>query len=119
MMNGECSAVFGQRRLAHFSPEWEYLPVTRPGSGFLPPHDEDLAAPTHLDGLLLAARTLSKGIDFVRVDLYGLEDRVAFGEMTNYPSGGMVRFEPAEFDRALGARWQVPSRQDLTGVPRP
>ncbi len=125
MMNGECSAVqlvagpFGERRLAHFSREWEHLHVTRPGSGFLPPHDEDLAPPTHLDGMLLAAHKLSKGIDFVRVDLYDLEDRVAFGEMTNYPSGGMLRFEPAEFDRALGARWQVPSRGDLTVVPRP
>ncbi len=124
MMNGECSAVqlnagpFGEKRLAYFSREWEHLPVTRPGSGFLPPHDEDLAQPAHLDLMLLAARKLSKGIDFVRVDLYDLADRVAFGELTNYPSAGKLRFEPAEFDRTLGARWQVPRRGDKTVVPR-
>ncbi|WP_404384223.1 hypothetical protein LL946_01915 [Knoellia locipacati] len=125
MMDGECSAIqliagpFGEKRLAYFSRTWEFLPVTQPGSGFLPPHDEDLALPTHLDLLLLAARTLSEGIDFVRVDLYDLADRVAFGELTSYPSAGRLGFEPAEFDHTLGVPWHVPSRGDKTLAPRP
>ena len=34
------------------------------------------------------ARELSRGIDFVRVDLYGIGDRIFFGEMTFTPGAG-------------------------------
>ena len=122
MMDGKCAVIqlvagpFGEKRLAYFSAEWEVLPVTQPESGFLPPQDDDLIPPTHLDEMLLAAGRLSTGLDFVRVDLYDLSDRVAFGEMTNYPSAGSLRFDPAEFDRALGARWHLPARADVAAV---
>lgn len=116
MMDGDCSVVqlvagrFGEQRLALFSSEWGHLPVTR--AGFGPPIEEDLERPANLDVMLHAARTLSKGIDFVRVDLYDLGHRVVFGELTNYPSAGKMGYRPVEFDGVLGARWQVPSRYD-------
>ncbi|GHU68155.1 hypothetical protein FACS189413_04390 [Bacteroidia bacterium] len=38
------------------------------------------------------ARILSKGFDFVRVDLYDTGDKVYFGEMTFTPHGGLLRY---------------------------
>ena len=58
--------------------------------------------------MLEIAEALGAGVDFVRVDLYCLERRVVFGELTNYPLAGRAAFEPAEFDRWLGGWWTLP-----------
>ena len=56
------------------------------------------------------AERLGVGIDFVRVDLYALPERIVCGELTNYPLAGTGWFDPPEFDRRLGAFWTVPRR---------
>ena len=35
------------------------------------------------------ASELSKGIPFVRVDLYNVNDKIYFGEMTFFPASGL------------------------------
>lgn len=47
---------------------------------------------------------------FVRIDLYSIRGRMYFSEVTFFPCGGMVPFEPAEWDEKLGG-WI-----DLSGV---
>ncbi len=54
------------------------------------------------------AEALAEGFDFVRVDLYNIDGRIVFGELTNYPYGGMAPFDPPEFDDVLGAKWTLP-----------
>ncbi len=49
------------------------------------------------------AQKLSQGIPHVRVDLYEVNGRVYFGEMTFYHWSGMVPFDPPEWDRKLGS----------------
>lgn len=49
------------------------------------------------------AQKLSRGIPHVRVDLYEVNGRVYFGEMTFYHWSGMVPFDPPEWDRKLGS----------------
>jgi hypothetical protein len=44
--------------------------------------------PVALDRMLDIAGRLSVGLDFVRVDLYAVGERVVFGELTAYPDGG-------------------------------
>jgi len=61
------------------------------------------------------ARRLSQGIDFVRVDLYDLDDRVVFGEMTLYPASGRGGFDPPSFGRAVGDMWRLPPLRVLKG----
>ncbi len=92
----------GLRRDVH-DPSWTRLPVAYdlPFSGL------DNPPPPHLDEMLEVARTLGRGIDFVRIDLYDLEDGPVFSEMTFAPGGGMRPFTPASFDEELGARWQL------------
>lgn len=55
------------------------------------------------------AATLSKGIPHVRVDLYEVNGRPVFGELTFCHFGGMVPFEPEEWDYKFGSWLQLPS----------
>lgn len=70
---------------------------------FLPEPDKIIDIPEDLDKLINLAESLSKGKDFVRVDLYNLHGKTFFGEITFYPASGMGRFEPEEWDATLGS----------------
>ena len=63
---------------------------------------ENIERPSNLKDLVSIAEALSGGIDFVRVDLYNVEGRVYFGEMTNYPSAGRGHYSPESFNLELG-----------------
>lgn len=71
-----------------------------------PPAVAPESAPPNLDVMLNWAARLGAGIDFVRVDLYDLGDRVVVGEMTCYPASGRAAFRPAELDAWLGSKWR-------------
>jgi hypothetical protein len=61
--------------------------------------------PNYLE-MLEIARKLSAGTDFVRVDLYNLGGRIVFGELTNYPGGGLSTYDPPSWDLTLGSYWR-------------
>ena len=52
--------------------------------------------------MLEIARRLSEDFPFVRVDLYNVDGKLYFGELTFYPWTGYVQFTPDEFDFELG-----------------
>ena len=54
------------------------------------------------------AEKLSKGIPHVRVDFYGIGDRVLFGELTLYHFTGMMPFEPEGWDYKWGEWLKLP-----------
>jgi len=84
------------------SREWDHLPV----SLGKPRGVEAPARPPHLDLMLGLADELGRAaVDFVRVDLYDLGDRVVFGEMTNYPDAGRAAISPRSFDVEWGQYW--------------
>jgi len=55
--------------------------------------------------MLKTAETLGADLDFVRVDLYDVGNRIYFGEMTSTPGGGFARFDPQAMDEHLGRLW--------------
>lgn len=66
------------------------------------PADFDPPRPAALDRMLDIARRLSAPFPYVRVDLYDVDGRVYFGELTFTPNTGMTLFDPPEFDLELG-----------------
>lgn len=48
------------------------------------------------------AEVLSKGLKEVRVDLYEVNGKVYFGEMTFFHHGGWTPFEPETWDTVFG-----------------
>ncbi|MDA4848347.1 ATP-grasp fold amidoligase family protein [Hoeflea poritis] len=75
-----------------------------------PPAEDTLlhkSRPPQLDLMLDVASKLSKGIKFVRVDLYAIGDRIVFGELTNFPQAGNMQYEPDSFDSILGKYFEA------------
>lgn len=58
--------------------------------------------PGNLDEMLYVAETLVKPFPFVRLDLYNINGKIYFGEMTFTPLGGMVNFHPQCFLDEMG-----------------
>ena len=48
------------------------------------------------------AENLAQKFRYVRVDLYSIENKIYFGEITFHPASGFGRFEPEIWDRRLG-----------------
>ena len=67
--------------------------------------NEDVQKPNTLNDMLSIAEKLSEGFPFARIDLYSLEEKVYFGEITFYPWSGYMEFEPDEFDFVLGEKF--------------
>ena len=64
--------------------------------------------PQQLDLMLNKARQLSKGIPFVRVDFYSINDKIYFGELTFHPGSGLIDFHPREYDKIVGEKLELP-----------
>jgi len=58
--------------------------------------------PEHFSEMLEIAEELSKGIPHVRVDLYNVDGKIYFGELTFYDGSGMQVFEPRQWDYKFG-----------------
>ena len=98
---------YGRHLRNLYSRDWEVVPVENRHS-----RGPEVERPSLLDEMVSIAERLGEAVDFVRVDLYALHDRVVFGEMTNYPGAG-ERFRPAFFDYDLGAWWSAPDYDRL------
>lgn len=93
---------FSRHTSTLLTPDWRELAVTgRFESAKALPEK-----PAGYAEMLEVAQKLSTDFDFVRVDLYDVDGRVYFGELTHNPGGGLVRLQPREFDRALGELWR-------------
>lgn len=69
-----------------------------------PNSEVPLPRPQTLDEMLEIAKKLSKGIPFVRIDLYEVNGKILFSEHTFYTDAGYSIFEPEEenWDERLG-----------------
>lgn len=61
--------------------------------------------PENLDEMLALAAKLSSGFGFVRVDLYNVNGRVYFGELTFTPAAGVLKYTPESWDLKHGEKW--------------
>jgi hypothetical protein len=61
----------------------------------------EIPCPPNLDEMIDISRKLSISSKLVRVDLYDLGERVIFGELTNYPGGGVEKFHPRRFSKYI------------------
>ena len=55
--------------------------------------------PDNRDEVLRVAERLAAPFDFVRVDLYNIDGRILFSELTFHSGGGFTPFTPASYDR--------------------
>ena len=89
-----------------YDTEWNKVRVASEGARI----DEDAPKPENLDEMLKIASKLSEDFPFARIDLYSVEKKVYFGEITFYPWSGYMEFEPDEFDFVLGEKFKLLER---------
>lgn len=81
--------------------EWNHMPFV----GLNPVAKngvEPVAKPVHLEQMKVICRKLSKDIKFSRIDLYVIDDKIYFGEITLYPASGIGIFYPNKWNIELG-----------------
>ncbi len=88
--------------------EWNHMPFVG-----LNPIAENGATPVvrplKLDDMITVCQKLSKGIPFSRIDLYVVNEKVYFGEITFFPASGMGRIKPEDWNNKLGSLIQLPT----------
>ncbi len=89
-----------------YDTNWTKIPVASEGARI----DEDAPRPENLEEMLGVAAKLSEEFPFARIDLYSLNNKIYFGEITFYPWSGYMEFEPDEFDYILGEKFVLEQR---------
>src|SRR5699024_9307343 len=67
--------------------------------------------PENFDTMIEIAKKLSKDFSHVRVDLYNVDGKIYFGEMTFTSSGGYHLIIPEEYNYKLGELWKIESEK--------
>lgn len=110
--NGEAKFLFiatdrhkeGKLTYNFFDMDFNRLPFTYGGRG----HEEKLEKPAQFKEMVRCAEILSKPFPFVRVDFYEVGNAIYVGEMTFYSGGGILPFDPVEWDYKLGEYIDLP-----------
>ncbi|MEX2463331.1 MAG: ATP-grasp fold amidoligase family protein [Balneolaceae bacterium] len=74
---------------------------------YYPEGDQTPEKPKTLNEGIRIAEKLSETFNFIRVDLFLLDDHVWFGEMTNYPANGFRAFEPVSVELEMGRKLRL------------
>lgn len=69
-----------------------------------PRYPFEVDRPVQMDLMESLAKQLANGFPFARVDLYSVQGKVYFGEMTFYPAAGLGNFNPSEWDEIMGSK---------------
>lgn len=86
-------------RLYYFDREWNLMPFTQAA---IDDKDRVIPKPEHIDEAFDYAEKLAQDFPYVRVDLYIVNGRIYFGELTFTPAAGMSTRLLPEADLKLG-----------------
>ena len=84
--------------------DWNYIDVESDHPNF----GDCLKKPQNLDEMIKIANIIAIDFPFVRVDLYSVDSKIIFGELTFYPCTGYLIFKPDKFDFLLGQDFILP-----------
>lgn len=91
-----------------FDMNWEHQPFSGMRMPACPNDVNRPERPENFAEMREIAKTLSQGLPFIRVDLYSVNGRIYFGEMTFYPYSGFGRFSPYEWNTIVGDMLKLP-----------
>lgn len=100
--------TFEDYPITYYDLEWNKLNVK---SGIH--RIDDIPKPKHLDEMIYKAKVLSKGFPMVRVDFFDTDEGLYLAEMTFYPGGGYINYEPKSFNYEMGSQFILPLEDDI------
>lgn len=86
---------FDEHAVNIYDLDWNLLPMK---VGDMPNSNRDIKKPDSLQEMIMIANKLATGFNFVRIDLYSIDNKVYFGEITLTSYGGLTPFYPLEKD---------------------
>ena len=95
----------GNTKFYFFDEDWQLLRYNK--RGIAAPKDFTLPRPKNLDKMFEIAGVLSRGIPYLRVDLYNVDGKIYFGEMTFYPQSGLDKNLLPETELLFGSRIKI------------
>lgn len=95
---------YGDHRRTVFNTEWEEQDF----SIAYPRAENSIPKPDNFEKMKELATVLCQGFVLVRVDLYNVQGKIYFGEMTFTPGNGKMNYDPPEFDEILGDMIKLP-----------
>lgn len=98
----------GSFPINYYDMEFSLLPISQTQH---PNVNASVNKPIHFEKMKDLAKTLSQDFPFVRVDFYEVNNRVYFGEMTFYPTGGFNELHPDEWNDTLGSWITLPPKK--------
>ena len=72
---------------------------------------DNIPKPKNFEKMVEIVTKLCEGFAQVRVDLYNVNGKIYFGEMTFTSTSGFDRIIPAEYDKTLGDLWVLPKQE--------
>jgi len=70
------------------------------------PLSRDIPKPENFEEMKAVAQKLSAAFPEARIDLYNIDNKIIFGEITFFDGSGYMTFEPKEFDFAMGEMFE-------------
>ena len=99
---------FINHRANYFDTDGNILEI---GEEVCPPDfEKKIEKPSNLETMLEFAKILSKGLPFLRVDFYEVNEKIYFGELTFYPASGFGKFLFDGNDELLGSWLILPEK---------
>lgn len=92
---------FQNHKVNFYNSNWELLNLQETGWGN---NKNKVDKPKNFSEMLEIGRKLSTKFQFVRVDLYNVDGKIYFGELTFTPASGKHSFTPLEKDREIAER---------------
>ncbi|WP_289130534.1 ATP-grasp fold amidoligase family protein [uncultured Clostridium sp.] len=92
-------------RINFFDEKWNVMDCQREKH---PPTSIPIEKPINFEKMIELAERLSKGIPFLRVDFYEINEKIYFGELTFYPASGLEKFLPEKYDYLFGEWIKIP-----------
>ena len=93
-------------RFDFFDRNFKHLPIINDH----PNSSKIIRKPSNFDEMVHVAEKLARGIPHVRIDLYNINGKIYFGEMTFYHMGGFHPLEPVEWEKVFGAWIRLPAK---------
>lgn len=86
---------FGTHKMNFYDLDWNLMNLNK---GKYKISESNLKKPKKLNEMIDIANKLSKDLPFARIDLYLVDEKIYFGEITLTPAGGVTGFSPIEKD---------------------
>ncbi len=97
---------FTNHHANYYNRDFQLLPFGE--ALFMPDREADISKPEELDLMISLAERLANEIPFIRVDMYNVNGRILFGELTFFPASGLENYNPVEWDKKIGNMLQLP-----------